>query len=442
MNTIFTAKLTRVLSIGIAAVLVLMPFHAFLTVWLASVFGHYTLLRLWKEFVLLLIGLIAAGLVLRDKPLRTLLRTQRLILLIAVYVILQLFLGVTAALHHQVSDKALAYGVLDDARFPLFFVVCTALALRDNWLRQHWRPLVLLPAALVVLFALLQIFVLPHNVLQHFGYGPNTIPIVQTVNSNAHYVRAQSTLRGANPLGAYLVLVIAILAALFLKSKAMRTKAIYGSSGLLTLIALYLTYSRGAWIGAALVLGACLLAVIKTKRTAEFVMLGVLLLAVVASVVTLSFRHNAHFENVIFHSSPHTVATTSDQNHSSALRAGIHDVIHDPLGRGPGTAGPASVYNYDRPARDPENYFVQIGQELGWLGLVLFILINVVLAQVLWQARREPLALALFASLIGISFVGLVSEVWTDDTLCYVWWGLAGIVMATQLQLPKLKAKL
>jgi putative inorganic carbon (HCO3(-)) transporter len=336
----------------------------------------------------------------------------------------------------------LAYGVLDDARFPLFFVVCTALALRDNWLRQHWRPLVLLPAALVVLFALLQIFVLPHNVLQHFGYGPNTIPIVQTVNSNAHYVRAQSTLRGANPLGAYLVLVIAILAALFLKSKAMRTKAIYGSSGLLTLIALYLTYSRGAWIGAALVLGACLLAVIKTKRTAEFVMLGVLLLAVVASVVTLSFRHNAHFENVIFHSSPHTVATTSDQNHSSALRAGIHDVIHDPLGRGPGTAGPASVYNYDRPARDPENYFVQIGQELGWLGLVLFILINVVLAQVLWQARREPLALALFASLIGISFVGLVSEVWTDDTLCYVWWGLAGIVMATQLQLPKLKAKL
>ena len=41
----------------IMAILLLMPFHAFLTVWGASLFGHYTALRLWKEALLALCAL-------------------------------------------------------------------------------------------------------------------------------------------------------------------------------------------------------------------------------------------------------------------------------------------------------------------------------------------------------------------------------------------------
>ena len=45
-------------------------------------------------------------------------------------------------------------------------------------------------------------------------------------------------------------------------------------------------------------------------------------------------------------------------------------------------------------------------------------------------------ALSLFGSLIGLTFINLLSHAWTDDTLAYVWWGLAGIAMAP---LPEIK---
>jgi hypothetical protein len=44
--------------------------------------------------------------------------------------------------------------------------------------------------------------------------------------------------------------------------------------------------------------------------------------------------------------------------------------------------------------------------------------------------RRELLSQILFASLIGITFINFLSHAWTDDTLAYLWWGLAGIALA------------
>ena len=94
-----------------------------------------------------------------------------------------------------------------------------------------------------------------------------------------------------------------------------------------------------------------------------------------------------------------------------------------------GSAGPASVYNSHK-VRIAENYFVQIGQETGWLGFGLFIAINVLLGQALWRRRSDPLALGLFAALLGLSFINLLSHAWADDTLGLLWWGLAGVALA------------
>jgi hypothetical protein len=52
----------------------------------------------------------------------------------------------------------------------------------------------------------------------------------------------------------------------------------------------------------------------------------------------------------------------------------------------------------------------------------------------LWKRRSDPLALTLLASLVGICFVNLLSHAWTDDTLAYTWWGLAGIAIGTGVQ--------
>ena len=433
MNNSNTAKLIRGLSIIIAAVIFLLPFHAFLTVWLASLFGHYTFLRLWKEIVLLSVGLVALGLLIKDRAMWQALGRYKLFWLMGIYLGLLLLLGAISFSHHQVSGKALAYGLLDDMRYLLFFGLCLGLTARNDWLAKHWTRLVLAPALIVVLFGLVQIFVLPYNFLQHFGYNSATIAPFETVNSSLHYVRVQSTLRGANPLGAYLVLIITVIAGLFIRSRTARSRLGLGLFAAGAVTVLFFTYSRSAWIGTALSVACLIVAAIKSDRVRRGLLLSGAALLVLVAGGTLALRHNSRFESIVFHTSPHTVPVTSDQNHNSALKQGLHDLAADPLGRGPGTAGPASVYNHYGPVRLAENYFVQIGQEVGWLGLTLFLIINVLVAVALWQKRSEPMALALWASLIGISFVGLLSHVWADDTLSYLWWGLAGSALSPYL---------
>jgi apolipoprotein N-acyltransferase len=81
--------------------------------------------------------------------------------------------------------------------------------------------------------------------------------------------------------------------------------------------------------------------------------------------------------------------------------------------------------------RNSESYFLQIGQELGWAGLLLFIVINVTLAVELWKRRASRLALGLLAALIGLSIVNQFAYGWADETLVYLFWGLSGVALAT-----------
>jgi hypothetical protein len=174
------------------------------------------------------------------------------------------------------------------------------------------------------------------------------------------------------------------------------------------------------------------------KRQYAYVVAGLFgLIIVIGAIATLALRHTNHFEDIILHTNQHsTSVTTSDQAHENYLRNGLDDVLHQPLGRGTGTAGPASVYN-NHPARLAENYFLQIGQEVGWLGLFLFLAINWFVGKQLWDKRRDSLALLLLATLIGITIVNMFSYAWTDDSLSYIWWGLAGIMLAPKLPSPK-----
>jgi hypothetical protein len=140
-------------------------------------------------------------------------------------------------------------------------------------------------------------------------------------------------------------------------------------------------------------------------------------------------RHNPTYENIFFHTQTgSSIKTSSNDGHLSAFKDGIHDLLNEPLGRGVGTAGPASVYNNNN-VRISENYFLQIAQETGWAGLIIFITITYLVACELWYRRSEILARFLLASLAGITFVNLLSHAWADDTLAYLWWGLTGLAL-------------
>ena len=420
-------------------IIVLLPFHAFLTIWLSSLTGHYTLLRLWKEFLLLPLAAGAIYYLLKDKPLRTKFTDSWLIRLIFIYFLLLSLATAVPLAAGDVSAKAAWYGLLVDSRFLVFFLAVLVIADRSSWLAGRWQKLMLAPAVLVAAFAVLQYLVLPYDFLKHFGYGDSTISPYETINHSLNHIRVASTLRGANPLGAYLILPINAMAIYLIGEKRQRTNKLILAAGLL--MALAFSFSRSAWLGAIVAVAVVCWLALRSHQARRLALYGVGALAALGIILGLVFHNNHQFQETFLHTESASAAKeSSNYGHRSALTRAVKDVAHHPLGGGVGTAGPQSFYNKDLP-RIAENYYLQIGQEAGLVGAALFIAIIALVFIRLYSLKHQPLALSLLASLVGISVVGLLSHVWTDDTLAYVWWGLAGICLSPVILTDRHKLK-
>lgn len=432
MNKLMTTgTVARVLAVIVATVLVLIPFHAFLTVWLASGVGHYTALRLWKE-VFLGLGLgLAAILVWRNRSLRLSIGRSWLWRVAAAYLAVQATWGAVALLLGEVSLQAGLEGLIIDSRLVLFLFVVFVAGSTAEWL-WRWRFRLLLgPAAIVVLFGLLQQFVLPYDVLRHFGYGPDTIRPYQTIDKKVSYIRVLSTLRGANPLGAYLLVVLATLAGRGRWAARLFSSVLPWLAGIFaTAVVLYGSRSRSAWIGALVAL-VTVLALQLPRRHAKRLVIALVAIMAVGCLVLVALRNNDFVQNTFFHTDETSkAASSSNSDHWSASYGALKQVMREPLGRGPGSAGPASFHDGDQPPRIAENYYLQIGQEYGWLGLGLFVTLSVLVGHELYVRRHEPLALALFAAFAGLTIANLLLHAWADDTLAYIFWGMTGLALA------------
>ncbi|MBC7582071.1 O-antigen ligase family protein [Aeromicrobium sp.] len=422
------SKIPRLIALSMASIIIVMPFHAFLTVWLSSIFGHYTLLRLWKELLLVALVVKVLYILALDTSLRHKFVTSRLNQLILVYVVLTFIWGSIELLLDTVTPKAFGYGLLSNLRFLAFFLVVWVGASKAPQAFTSWPKWVLWPLVVVIVLGLLQYFALPYDFLKHFGYSDQTIFPYETINNDVNHLRVFATLRGANPLGAYLVLVLSILLAVWRQRlKGWRAVVLFGATAVL-----FLTFSRSAWIGLALSMAVIAWVSWKSERAKR---LGLGLVAVVLIAIAgfgFALRNNTTVQNIAFHTNEKsTIATSSNDGHASALKAGLKDIASAPLGKGIGSAGPASVYN-DGKSRIAENYFIQVGQEVGWVGMLLFLAITSYLAYELWRRRDDSLALGLLAALVGLSFVNLLSHAWTDDTLAYLFWGLAAVALANK----------
>lgn len=417
---------------ALAAVLILLPFHAFFTTWIGSNTGHLDAVRIWKEVIIVALIPSVFLLLLKDKYLKGWFIQSWLVRFIGLYAALHIVLGLAALHSERVNGTALIYSLLANLRFFGLFLMTLVASYQSDFLRRNWKTIVIVPAGLVIAFGLMQRFVLPFDFLKHFGYGPKTIPAYQTVDQKLSYVRVQSTLRGANPLGAYLVLAIPI----FLTIKRRKLGLSMLAAGI---IALLFTYSRAAWIGAVLALFTYAYTSVSSVKIRRRLVVISVLLATLAGLSVVMLRQNSVIQNAFFHTDNFSKSSeSSNTSRARALGAGLRDVVHEPFGRGPGTAGPASLRN-NHASRVAENYYLQIGQEVGWLGLGLFFAINVMVGYGLWRSRADNLSRVLLAALAGISFINLLSHAWADDTLGLLWWGLAGIAYSSVILKSKQK---
>ena len=412
-----------------ALIVVLMPLHAFLSTWLGTLIGPLLAWKSWKELLMLALAPLALWLVALKPSVARIIWQRPINKLIALYVGLHfvLMIGTSA------SSEAIIAGLMFNLRFFAIFVLAQVIADANPRLGRTHRnvaPRFLLWVAIVLgVMAILQVFVLPKDFLAQFGYDKDvTISPYILVDENPHALRAFATLRGPNALGAYMLLPLCV--ALYVVYKK-RRDVLAWCAVVLGIIAIGLTGSRSAWLGAAtalIVVAALMLPRDRFIRGAKRAAIPAILFVALAGWAAVNVPA---IRLAVFHSSPgdSSLHEGSNDKHWQATAQGINDVVRHPLGEGPGTAGPASFYNQSG-SNLSENYYVQIAQEVGIFGLALFIAICVCALKYIVRRPLDGLAIALVASFAGISVINIFLHGWADDPTALTWWALAGLFLS------------
>lgn len=405
--------------------------HAPLSVGLGWLFPDISLLfKVWKE-LLLGIGLVLAVIVVGRQGKWKVLFDDLIIRLAAAYAALHLVL---LGFMWRGLDASLA-GLLIDLRYVLFFVlVYVTLQLFPGY-RKLFIGVALAGAVVVTGFAVLQVTVLPPDVLRYIGYNQSTIMPYLTVDLNHEFIRINSTLRGPNPLGAYAGICLALIAAYMTQYRRTVSRAniavlIVVAVG--AMVALWASYSRSAMVAAAvmLVIVAVASSGVRVSRT-QWIIGGAVAVALVGGI--FAARDTAFVSNVLLHENPAGgSAEKSNEGHIESLNDGLKRVVIQPFGEGVGSTGSASLRS-DEP-RIIENQYLAIAHETGWLGLGLFAWLFGLVLKRLWQRRDDWLSLGMLASGVGLALVGLLLPVWMDDTVSLVWWGLAAAALVPLTQ--------
>jgi len=216
--------------------------------------------------------------------------------------------------------------------------------------------------------------------------------------------------------------------------------------------ALFLTFSRSAWVAAVAIV---LVAAASLRR--DLLLRSVpILSACFAAFLLLSVV------------APSVVLRTTSADHLRRPLEAMKILLAEPYGRGLGAAGPAQhrvsdvclhyplgsdtswakarpdlcvyrggiqVQPQDRDCRCPvipENWYLQIGMELGVLGLVLYLILMYALLRNLLKLSTDHLSLttsvtALF--LLGVSVAGLFLHSFEDSAVAYTVWVLAAVAL-------------
>src|SRR3989344_4445572 len=457
--------------------------------------GHppHSLLALWKEVLMALIFLIAIlELFQSDRKIITgLMRGERWKWMISpekgLILGLLLLAGILQFTNFQFSifNSQFVFGFKYLFVPLIFFAVLATLPWEENFPEKKLFPALLIVGGIISLYGIITFF-LPQGFFTALGYSDahslyapgSSLSAFQQV-SGTGIRRIQSTFSGPNQMGLWLLIPWSIGLVGLLKErntkirKYEKTKMnslftylrIYAFTyffGLLfislTGIALLLTFSRSAWIAAFVITIAAIGMSLRGKQRMNIivalfsavVLVGVVMMVAAPSLINRSISNRHHFERV---------------------REGITTMIEHPFGLGLGSAGPASNRTSDACmyfdensdiswAKDradlclfvgdaqvqplptekachcpllPENWYIQVGIELGVVGFALFVILVALLISRLFHYSIIPLfdaplvMLPVALSFLGISIAALFLHAWEDSAVAYTVWGLVGI---------------
>ena len=424
--------LRRIPYIGGLILLAYMPFHIFLSQWLSTLTGGLDEWKLAKDVLTAALVSFTVILVWQQR------KATRLFNLMVVLGLLYLGLHLLLwAVHPAIYKPSALLGIIYNNRLIWFLVIGwgARLLYPKGFELRRVVKLVLIISSIVAFLGVLQYF-LPKDILTHFGYSAaRGVKPDFFIDDNPSLPRVMSTLRDPNTLGAYLLLPMAILTGLVLHFKQWRKRL--GALGLLALhaLAVLLTFSRSAWLAALLVVALVVWWQYHTwfMRVLRRFWPVFAIFIVLAGVGSYVARNTYFVKGVIVHSTGKPKAAyDSNGFHILFVENGLRGIAHNPLGHGPGTAGLASIQN-PKGSFLTENYYVQVGYEVGVLGLALFIVVNVLLYRGLLKRSNNQVAVALLASFWGYVLTNMLLHMWSGEAVACQWWLLAGLVVAAPL---------
>lgn len=409
-----------------------MPFHIFFSTWIGSSFDVLSFTKGAKDALLAIGAVLAFTSTFNLAWLKQLIK-DRLVQLILAYAALTFLLALIKP--NDIGPEILA--VVYNTRFLLFFLYAYSLTrLFDNkHLLKRSAQIVLASGLVVLLFGIIQYTLLPNDALVHLGYiRENGVLPAFFIDDKPDLERAMSTLRDPNSFGSYIIVIGTIAAALYKKAKKPEYKRAIIGFLLLCILCLWFSFSRSAWLG-ALVAAFALAFIWQNEQPDKKVIKKTAILFAVIVLISgtglLAFRNSYSVKNIVFHADESTVLEDPNELRVRFIRESAEEIISEPMGHGPGTAGLVSIQNKKEGTVLNENYYLQIAHEAGILGLALFLAIILVVGQRLFMLSKESLlALGLVAGFAGLAFTNLLVHIWSNEAVAYTWWGLAGLVLA------------
>ena len=406
----------RLIVWGVGALIILMPFHAFFSIYLGSIGISQSLVQSWKEVLVVVVSFCWILLCISKRRLYLRLDATNVFFLaiFGLSLIITLFL--------RPASEAVLFGIKTNIVALVIFLVAQIPIPSKLFIRKHLHWLILIPGVVVAIIAILQSTILPESILVSLGYGVNNINPNQIIDGSLALHRAFSTLGGPNQLGTYLIVPLSFSLVYAIKQKKW---------WLLSLTALYalaigLSFSRSAWLGAFVAIIAALLLVLNNRQRLA---LGVTVLAVTIAgllIVPSAIKTNPRLENILLHGRIfENRIEGSDQFRLEAISNTTEAIIAQPFGHGLGTAGPAS-FQLKTPII-PENWFLQIAYEIGVIGLVLYLLAFAALLGDFIRNRKNPFPASLFGLTCGVLVASLFLHSWADSTLVLVVFSLYGL---------------
>ncbi|MCK5020940.1 MAG: hypothetical protein KAS32_28255 [Candidatus Peribacteraceae bacterium] len=467
----------------ILILIILLPFHAFgVTVFTKIIRGNnhapLPLIAFWKEAIILVVlSIIFLELLFSFRKIKlegsshlASLKSITNLDILDKLIITFFALAFLVTLFSESSLRAFVFGAKYDLFPLLIFLMLRRVAWSSSFFPRVLKSIVAV-GLIVAIYGIVSFF-FPMGFFRFLGfsdlhsvYSPNSsLAAFQQIESMG-LRRIQSTFSGPNQFGLWLLLPWSagvfgltkvwmdresFFVRLFSPSRTHNTILVFSIFFVLTTgTALLLTFSRSAWLAAFILLIFIIIFQYDGERERRILVRssGLFIITFVALALL--------FPAVV-------LRADSTKDHILKPLKGVQSIINNPFGLGLGAAGPASnrvsdacvflekgantSWAVDRPelcvfAGDiqmqplgrvcscpfvVENWYLQIGVELGIIGLILFLSIIITLLIKLKRQKGTGVFMV-FCAFLGVCLAGMLLHSFEDAAVAYTVWILAGV---------------